>query len=142
MSIPPFQIFQIKLRECDFKHEDFIFKDEPEGTNSIKVDVSNSEKNDENIFSIFITFDAVYKGAKGGQLLIYIVYEGVFKHTPETNSPLTFDNFCDTNGPAIIYPYVREMATSLTSRAGIPPLILPPVSFSKRKEEGESPSTK
>lgn len=57
-----------------------------------------------------------------------VVGEGrfVFKTKPDEQ---TVANVANINGPAIIYPYVRETIADLTRRAGFPPLHLPPVNF-------------
>lgn len=57
-----------------------------------------------------------------------VVGEGrfVFKTTPDE---MTITRMATINGPAIIYPYVRETIADMTRRAGFPPLHLPPVNF-------------
>lgn len=57
-----------------------------------------------------------------------VVGEGrfVFKTTPDE---MTVTRVATINGPAIIYPYVRETIADMTRRAGFPPLHLPPVNF-------------
>lgn len=50
----------------------------------------------------------------------------VFKETPDN---ITIKNVSIVNGPAIMFPYVRETIADLTRRAGFPPLHLPPVNF-------------
>lgn len=50
----------------------------------------------------------------------------VFKETPDN---VTIKNVSIVNGPAIIFPYVRETIADLTRRAGFPPLHLPPINF-------------
>ncbi|AUD03269.1 hypothetical protein CWM47_16365 [Spirosoma pollinicola] len=39
------------------------------------------------------------------------------------------DNFADINGPAILFPFVREIIASLTARAGIPTVLVQPLNF-------------
>lgn len=57
-----------------------------------------------------------------------VVGEGifVFKTTPDD---MTVTHVATINGPAIIYPYVRETIADMTRRAGFSPLHLPPVNF-------------
>lgn len=57
-----------------------------------------------------------------------VVGEGrfVFKTMPDEQ---TLKRVAIINGPAIIYPYVRETIADMTRRAGFPPLHLPPVNF-------------
>ncbi|MBI5588365.1 MAG: protein-export chaperone SecB [Deltaproteobacteria bacterium] len=54
--------------------------------------------------------------------------EGVF--TFHTNpSKRIIENVTLINGPAIIFPYIRETIADLTRRAGFPPLHIQPVNF-------------
>lgn len=39
------------------------------------------------------------------------------------------DNFSEINAPAILYPFIRETIASLTTRAGIPTVLVQPLSF-------------
>ncbi|MBI5599841.1 MAG: protein-export chaperone SecB, partial [Deltaproteobacteria bacterium] len=57
-----------------------------------------------------------------------VVGEGrfVFKTIPDEQ---TLTRVAVINGPAIIYPYVRETIADMSRRAGFPPLHLPPVNF-------------
>jgi preprotein translocase subunit SecB len=45
------------------------------------------------------------------------------------------DQFVRVNCPAIIFPYVREIVSNLTQRAGFPPLYLPVINFVKHAEQ-------
>lgn len=57
-----------------------------------------------------------------------VIGEGrfVFKTKPDEQTLIRVEKI---NGPAIIYPYVRETIADMTRRAGFPPLHLPPVNF-------------
>lgn len=70
-----------------------------------------------------------------------VVGEGrfVFKMKPDEQ---TLKRVEKINGPAIIYPYVRETIADLTRRAGYPPLHLPPVNFVRLAEEEKEPMQK
>jgi preprotein translocase subunit SecB len=52
----------------------------------------------------------------------------VFKETPDKD---IIAMVSDINGPAIIFPYMRETIADLTRRAGFKALHLPPVNFVK-----------
>ncbi|MCY7357018.1 MAG: protein-export chaperone SecB [Rudanella sp.] len=54
----------------------------------------------------------------GGQFLVAEGVEAGF-----------LDNFADINAPAIVFPFVRETIASLTTRAGIPTVLLQPLNF-------------
>lgn len=57
-----------------------------------------------------------------------IRYLGVFKADPE-NENLEIDKFIRYHAPAHIFPYLREFLTSLSTRSGLPQVILPPVNM-------------
>ncbi|MDI3504122.1 MAG: preprotein translocase subunit SecB [Candidatus Cloacimonadota bacterium] len=57
-----------------------------------------------------------------------IRYLGVFKADTE-NENLKIDNFIQYHAPAHIFPYLREFLTSLSTRSGLPQIILPPVNM-------------
>jgi len=56
-----------------------------------------------------------------------IVMKGIFELTNQ--KPSYFNEFVCINAPAIIYPYLREHLSSLTNKAGLPTVNLPPFNF-------------
>lgn len=42
-----------------------------------------------------------------------------------------FDNMCNINAPAILFPYIRTIINTLTSQSGYPPLTLPLINIQK-----------
>lgn len=67
-----------------------------------------------------------------------VIGEGrfVFKTKPDEQTLTRVEKI---NGPAIIYPYVRETIADLTRRAGYPPLHLPPINFVRLAAEEKQP---
>ena len=56
----------------------------------------------------------------------------------EGNENMGLREFSKQNAPALMFPYIREIIASTTTKAGIPPVILPPVNLGaieKRKPE-------
>jgi preprotein translocase subunit SecB len=43
---------------------------------------------------------------------------------------MDIEQFGQTNAPALIFPYLREMISSITTKAGFAALILPPINLS------------
>lgn len=70
-----------------------------------------------------------------GNLPFYFTLEGfgmfAFDGKPDEQ---TLKNVSSINGPAIIFPYIRETIADLTRRAGFPPLHLQPINFVKLAE--------
>ena len=55
---------------------------------------------------------------------------GIFEKTGE--SPLNdMEEFCRINGASIIFPFLREHIANLAMKAGLGPIMLPPVNFQK-----------
>jgi preprotein translocase subunit SecB len=53
---------------------------------------------------------------------------GVFECVGESELK-DYDLFGRVNGAAIIFPYIREHISGLSLKAGLGPIILPPVNF-------------
>jgi len=51
---------------------------------------------------------------------------------------MTLKDYSDINAPATIFPYIRETIASTTTRAGIPPIIIPPVNLNLIKKISKS----
>ena len=62
------------------------------------------------------------------QFSFFVKMVGVFERIGE--SLLTDgEKFGRVNGAAIIFPYIREHITALSLKAGLEPIILPPINF-------------
>ena len=53
---------------------------------------------------------------------------GVFGLKGEASEE-AISNFGNVNGPAILYPFVREVIASLTMKGNVPPVLLPTMNF-------------
>jgi len=60
-------------------------------------------------------------------LFIKIKMLGVFEMV--NSNALSVEDFSRINAPAIIFPFVREHVSSLTLKAGLEPIFLPPINF-------------
>jgi preprotein translocase subunit SecB len=52
-----------------------------------------------------------------------------FFSVEEGQENMTLDEFAETNAPAMIFPFLREVIVSITTKAGMPPLLLPPINI-------------
>jgi preprotein translocase subunit SecB len=79
----------------------------------------------------------------GSETLIYtaeIKYLGVFQM--DTNEPnMEIEDFMRVNASAHIFPYLREFLSSLSVRAGLPTIILPPMNIMAFTESVSKDST-
>ena len=61
---------------------------------------------------------------------------GLFEEMP--NSPLTIRQFAEIQAPALLFPYLREAVTTITSKSPIGPVILPPINVSALLKTGDA----
>lgn len=78
---------------------------------------------------LFCFFELNYYASAGETELVkaYIKMVGEF-HIIDT-PPLSVEKFTEVNSQAIMFPFIREHLALLTSKAGMVPILLPPVNF-------------
>ena len=129
-----YKIINIILTESSFKR----LNDAQigiENTNVADITTGFSEKDK----IIFCNVKVIYKSIFKEQIQVdaEITMIGVFEKIGE--SELSNENFAKINAPSIIFPYIREHLSSLSNKAGIPPIILAPVNFvALNKDEKKS----
>lgn len=74
---------------------------------------------------VFLDVEIHHKDHKGPYALS-ITMRGDFEKASE--GPLDWKPFVEVNGPAIIFPYVRELISNITTRTGIS-VVLPPMNI-------------
>ena len=55
----------------------------------------------------------------------------------EAKKNMSLQQFAENNAPALIYPYVREIITTTTLKAHLPPVLLPPLNITALIKEKE-----
>ena len=99
------------------------------------IDKSNNEKG---IIEIE-TFLTLVDSDKEAFVRLETKFVGQFS-VIESEQNMEIEHFLKHNAPALIFPYIREHISSVTSRAGISPVILPPmniVAILNRKRENQ-----
>lgn len=66
--------------------------------------------------------------SKDAPFFLEVITEGVFLFNELPNTT-TLKKISCINCNSILFPFIREFIADLTRRAGIPPLLLPPVNF-------------
>ncbi len=51
-----------------------------------------------------------------------------------------YESFINVNAPAIAYPYLRAFVSNLVTQAGMNPIIMPPVNFTRQITNNEIPN--
>jgi preprotein translocase subunit SecB len=69
---------------------------------------------------------ALFADTKRPPFLMKVTIEGTF--TAQDHQELK--RFSKINAVAHLFPFVREIIANITTKAGVPPLLLPPINFS------------
>ncbi|WP_415060282.1 protein-export chaperone SecB [Flavobacterium sp.] len=120
-----FKLLNIVLVESSFKraiHIDFSNKNLK---NNIDIDIQNSIN--ENILGVSLTLKFNTSIEKEIVISSEIKMAGNFEFTKNTN--ISLDDFGNINAPAIIFPFIREHLSNTSMKAGIQPILLPPINF-------------
>lgn len=128
MEKDTFKLLNIILIESSFKREPQIDFDNQSLHNNINIDVQNSTKNSNILYvTVIMDFDTSIDNKKFISSKIKML--GVFEFGEKL--PLSLDNFANINAPAIIFPFIREHLSNVSMKAGIKPILLPPINFVK-----------
>lgn len=127
MGKSAYKLLNIILVESQFKREPEINFDSKDFKSDIHVDIENQKK--EHKLFIILTIDFRAGTAEKEQIQARIKMLGIFEYSHD--KAISVDNFSQINGPAIIFPFVREHLASLSLKAGINPILLPPINFVK-----------
>lgn len=123
---------EIKARTIELKpleDGEVIDKD----TVSLKVAGSYS---DEDSREFMITINVIVKSDQGFQLSI--TQDAFFTSDSEIDEAFKASNFPRINAPAIAYPFLRSLVSTITINAGYPAIIIPTVNFAALSERTES----
>ncbi|MEQ8824104.1 MAG: protein-export chaperone SecB [Filomicrobium sp.] len=108
---------------------------------NMKLEVNvNARRMNDDLYESAIDFKAHATNETGTIYQLEVVYAGMFriKNIPEE----ALEPFLLINCPALIFPYLRRLASDLTREGGFPPLMLDPIDFAglymRRKQEGEA----
>lgn len=124
-----FRLNNLLLMECTLKRVAQVTFDEVQVKSSANIDVDVQKQ--DSILMVTETLDYSQKLENTEQVTVKIVMVGVFEIV---GSPvIEADEFGRVNGAAIIFPYIREHLTSLSVKAGLGVILLPPANFTVRK---------
>lgn len=99
-------------------------------------------KEHEDLYESAIDFKAHATNKTGTIYQLELVYAGLFRlrNVPEE----ALEPFLLINCPALMFPYLRRLASDLTREGGFPPLLLDPIDFAglyaRRKQQQEENS--
>jgi preprotein translocase subunit SecB len=120
----------IILLESSFNRTWTIDFDNPDFYNKVDVDVENIK--DKSFLNVIVSVNFTAGVKDDIQIKAFVKMVGVFEISE--SQELTIEQFGNINGPAIIFPFVREHLSSLSVKAGISPILLSPINFVTHSE--------
>ena len=130
-AINEYTFVKIILLENFFKRIPKVNFVSPDYKNSTSINIETQKK--DNNLSVLLTVN-ITSGIKDNvEVEVKVKMLGTFKKNTEITQ-LDVDTFGKINAPALIFPFIREHIASLSSKAGIPTILLPPVNFIQMAE--------
>lgn len=123
-----FKINNLLLLESTFSRIINVTFDNPDVVQNIDVDVNVSVNENTVVVTEEIKYNQTFNDIQEVSAIIKMV--GVFEKFGD--SILDLESFGNVNGAAIIFPYIREHLTNLSSKAGLGLIIIPPFNFTKK----------
>ena len=125
-----FRIHNILLVESNFSRIETVAFNNPEIKQNVNIEGDVNINPENNMISIKQTlhYSQEFNGVE--QVTATISMIGVFEKYGD--SPLNLEQFGHVNGAAIVYPYIREHLSSLSAKAGLGLIFLPPVNLTKK----------
>ncbi len=121
----------IILIESTFKRLPVVNFASPEYKNDISIGIESQKEG--NTLSVFLTVNVSSGNGNILDVEAKVKMAGIFQKNTEVNE-IDMDSFGKVNAPAIIFPFIREHIASISSKAGIPTILLPPINFVKMAE--------
>lgn len=127
----------ILLVENSFKRAPNVSADGLNVHNDLKINAQHTVYNEGKAIQVTLdlNYTSRFKETNEVELEAFIRYVGIFETA--TQFPVDTEVFGKINGPAIIFPYIREHFTCLSSKAGINQMIIPTVNFAENAKQQE-----
>ena len=124
--ISGYKILNLALLESHFERASTITFDLEKVTRESETSIDIQKISDEQVVvTETLTFSQTFEGTTEFSVKIKMI--GVFEKQGQTD--LSIDDFARINAPAIIYPYIREHLSSLTTKAAVGTILLAPYNF-------------
>ena len=125
-----FRIANLILLESTFSRIPNVTFNNEDVKQNINVDVNVNVK--DNLVFVTEKIDYTQSFNDIDEVSCTIIMVGNFEKVGDTKLE-NLKQFGEINGAAIIFPYIREHLSNLSSKAGLGLIILPPVNFTKKK---------
>jgi preprotein translocase subunit SecB len=123
----------IILEKMDFERQQQVSEDifQSQGeidTVKLKMDVKIDRQLSTDKKKLMVKFElSIFDEKKTLNILCRMV--GVFVQSSEGS--MNLEEFGKVNAPTFLFPYLRENISSITMKAGLPPIVLPPLNMVK-----------
>ena len=136
-----FELQHIYIKDVSFEAPGTpeIFKEKWEPQINIELN-SQSRKLDPEIFDVVVTLTVTVKNSDKNAYIAEVQQAGIFMVKNFQESQL--EHFLAVYCPNILYPYVREVISSLVIKGGFSPLYLAPVNFEALYKQQKEQATK
>lgn len=127
--MPSMSIREISLDKVTFQvNRDFSEEGESKGI-SYRLKVDSQINREKTVLSISLGVESPRREENPDCPFFFdLTMVGVFEFSETVTDELR-KQYAAINGPAILFPYVRETLADITRRAGFPPLLLPVMNF-------------
>ena len=124
--ISGYKILNLALLESHFERASTITFDLEKVTRKSETSIDIQKISEEQVLvTETLTFSQTFENIVEFSVKIKMI--GVFEKQGE--SDLSIDDFARINAPAIIYPYIREHLSNLTTKAAVGTILLAPYNF-------------
>ena len=124
--ISGYKILNLALLESHFERVSTITFDLEKVTRDSETSIDIQKISEEQVLvTETLTFSQTFENIVEFSVRIKMI--GVFEKEGETD--LSIDDFARINAPAIIYPYIREHLSNLTTKAAVGTILLAPYNF-------------
>lgn len=120
-----YKLINILLIESSFKRASNIDFSSDKLNNNIDIDIKNSINENSLIVTVTLKFSTKIED----EIIISSEIKTAGSFEFGENNEVSLENFGNINAPAIIFPFIREHLSGLSMKAGIQPILLPPVNF-------------
>ena len=130
MADTGFELISIALIKSTFERPielDFLEEEVPT-TTSLKASFHQTEDPEPTV-NVTLTVGVTIPTTNADEpMSVSVTMLGVFNIVGVPSNEVV-NNFGNINGPAILYPFIRESIASLTMKADVPPVLLPTMNF-------------
>ena len=125
---PGIQVLTVALNKCYYKRLPIVDEKTNDSIDfNLEINLNEDKSQSIVLLKCFLKRESLEEN-KETQVEIEIEYVGVFA-VQENAENMDLEKFSNTNAPAILFPYIRQMIHELTLKGSLPLVILPPLNI-------------